>query len=472
MKVSKKDIIWKYLGIVMTLGSNFFILPFLLKYLSPDYLGLWFVYLSLGSIVSLLDFGFSPTIARSVAYSWSGATEILAEGTCGGTSTEPNYYLLHKVYLVCKKIYFYIALASFFILLIGGSCYIFNISKNIYSHEIGLSWLVYCCAVFLNLYFGFYASILLGIGKIAYLNMANIWSRTVQLIISILFLIFGYGIIAVAGAYLLNGIIYRYLCKIYIFNEPCIKNKFKEYGDKIDKKELKKIFDAVWHNAKKDGIVSLSIFLTNQASTLVCSTFLSLKVTGMYAIMNQFIGAIATISGGIYSTCQPAMQTTFVSKNIVESRRLMSVSMVTSAILFWSGMVCIYLFIAPLTKFLNKSFVMEPILFFVMGFFYYLSGRHKLYASYISNSNNIPYMYAFCFSGVIGVLLMAILITKFNMGIWGVVFGSAIVQLCYNNWKWPSVAYKMMDTDFRKFNVLGVKELINNIKKQLERESK
>lgn len=472
MKVSKRDIAWKYLGIMMTLGSNFFMLPFLIKYLSPDYLGLWYVYLSVGSIVSLVDFGFSPTIARSVAYSWSGAAEILTEGTCAKKIDGPNYYLLYKVYLVCKRIYLYMALIAFGVLLTGGSYYVFYISRNIYSSEITLSWLVYCCAIFLNLYFGFYATVLLGLGKVAYLNMANIWSRTVQLIVSIALLVFGNGIIAVAVAYLLNGFIYRYLCKTYIFSDKYIVEKFSEYGNHIDKRELRNTFSAVWYNAKKDGIVSVSNFLTSQASTLVCSTFLSLKITGNYAIMNQIIGAISTLAGGIYSTCQPAMQATFVSKDMKESRHLMSVSMVMFTLLFWAGMVCVYFFVVPITVILNRSFIIQPLLFFSMGFFYYLSARHKYYASYISNSNNIPYMHAFCVSGALGVLAMAFLIIIFKAGIWGVVFGSAIAQLCYNNWKWPKVAYELMNTEFIQFNILGIKGLKKCLGKIVRRNCK
>ena len=61
IKVSNKDIIWNYIGVIMTLGSNFLLLPFMMVYLDSNQLGLGYVSQSIGNIVVLFDFGFKET---------------------------------------------------------------------------------------------------------------------------------------------------------------------------------------------------------------------------------------------------------------------------------------------------------------------------------------------------------------------------------------------------------------------------
>ena len=69
-KISGNDVIWNYIGIFMTMFGNFLNLPFMLKYMDSEVLGLWYVFLSIGGIVTLFDFGFNTTFARNISYIW------------------------------------------------------------------------------------------------------------------------------------------------------------------------------------------------------------------------------------------------------------------------------------------------------------------------------------------------------------------------------------------------------------------
>ena len=79
IRSSTSDVSWNYIGIIMSMGSNFLLLPFLIRFIDSEMLGLWYVYLSIGGIVTLFDFGFNPTLARNVAYCWSGAKQLNEE---------------------------------------------------------------------------------------------------------------------------------------------------------------------------------------------------------------------------------------------------------------------------------------------------------------------------------------------------------------------------------------------------------
>lgn len=116
INTNKSDIVWNYLGIITSLGSQVILLPILIKFLEPDVLGLWYIFVSIGSLVLLFDFGFNPTIARTVSYCWSGAkslNKIDVEYIEKDSNT--NYELLYYVIKTCKILYLVIAIVALFL---------------------------------------------------------------------------------------------------------------------------------------------------------------------------------------------------------------------------------------------------------------------------------------------------------------------------------------------------------------------
>jgi hypothetical protein len=53
------------------------------------------------------------------------------------------------------------------------------------------------------------------------------------------------------------------------------------------------------------------------------------------------------------------------------------------------------------------------------------------------------------------------MILKFtNFGLLGMILVQGVVQLCYNNWKWPMVVCKELETSFRGFVSLSCRETV------------
>ena len=65
IKVSKKDVIWNYAGVIASLGSNLLMLPIVLYFLTGAQVGLWYVFQSMASLSTMFDFGFTPTFSRN-----------------------------------------------------------------------------------------------------------------------------------------------------------------------------------------------------------------------------------------------------------------------------------------------------------------------------------------------------------------------------------------------------------------------
>ena len=445
MNITRNDIIWNYIGTVISLGSNFILLPFILYFLDSNSLGIWYVFLSIGGIVILFDFGFSPTMARNIAYCWSGANQLIKTNVVFIENQSANYLLLKTVIETCKRIYFIISCIALFLMLSIGTYYIFYISISIPGNQHIIAWFIYTIAVFLNLYFGYYMVLLRGVGAIAIMNKVHICSRMFYLFLSIFLLACGFGLIAVAVAYLFYGFLFRQLSKKAFYRHENMIVHLKAITETISKHNVWKTFKIIWHNAWKDGVVSISGYLANQAGTIVCSLYFTLAETGIYAISMQLFTAIALISGALYNAYQPALQNSYINNDIKRSKTLLSYSMVIYTTLYICGFIGLLLFAIPFLSMVKKDVVFDYSILISIGIYIFLLKRHTYYASYISNTNNVPYMASFFISNIFGILLAIFLIHFWNLGILWLVFSQGIVQLAYNNWIWPNKVKKLLD---------------------------
>ena len=80
IKITKKDILWSYIGRFFGIASSFITLPIVLHMLSPEEVGMNYLMATVSSLVGLLDFGFSPQFGRNFTYVNSGAKKLLKEG--------------------------------------------------------------------------------------------------------------------------------------------------------------------------------------------------------------------------------------------------------------------------------------------------------------------------------------------------------------------------------------------------------
>lgn len=460
VNISKRDLAWSYIGYGISIGINIIILPLLLKFLTSKELGLWYSFVSIGYIAILLDFGFAPTIARNITYCWGGAKSLQKIGVAEDSNYgKPNFELLVKVINTCKVIYFIISIVALFFLLTGGTIYIKYISREIEGSLHIYAWLIYCLAIFINLFYGFYTSLLRGVGAISQGNKAIIISRLFQILISLVGLTQGFGIIALALSYLLSGFILRWISKWYFYEYENIANELKKYSKRIKIDDVAVTFRAIWHNAWRDGIVSLAKFLILQSNTILCSIYIGLEATASYALSLQLIAVIGSVASIVYATYQPLLAETFLLNDISRTKRIFSVSMVAFYLTYWIGVIGLVFVGLPLLNLIKSDTVIKLTVLLFMAVYLFLESNHSLFASFISMGNKIPYVKAFIISGLATVLFSFILLKTTNLGIWALMISSCLVQLIYNNWKWPSVVLNDLRTNLWDMITLGFSEV-------------
>ncbi|MGN0351041.1 MAG: O-unit flippase-like protein [Roseburia sp.] len=464
INLTKKDIIWGYIGTILNMGSNLLMLPFLMYFLDGDMLGLWYVFASIGAIAVLFDFGFGVTFARNITYCWAGAKELKRENVVFTNDNEPNFQLMKQVLSTCKIIYGLIASAALVLLLSVGTVYVGYVSRELSGYMHYVAWIIYSIAVFLNLFYGYYASFLRGVGDVAQANKNTVFARLAQIIIMVILLAMGGGIVSACAAYLAYGTIFRLLGKHYFYQYKDIGKKLNSVKEKASKKQIKEMFFIIWHNAWRDGAISLCNYFCNQASTIICSMYLSLAETGVYSIGVQIASAIATIAGTLYNTYQPELQSAYVINDKKKMQRTMSMIVISFIYLFVLGTIAVLTVGMPILRIIKPSAVVSvPVLLGLCVYQFILKFRN-CYTSYFSCTNRIIYVNGFLASAILCVILSFISIGSLAMGIGGLIFAQIISQAVYNLWRWPTLAHKELELSVGEMIKVGTEEELKMIR--------
>jgi O-antigen/teichoic acid export membrane protein len=444
INLEKSDVAWSYVGVITSMSVNVLMLPFIIYFLDGEMLGLWYVFTSIGGLTTLFDFGFSVTFARNVTYCWSGAERLERESVVFSERDEPNYSLLKKILATCRYIYLAISSIALVLLFAAGTPYILYISSGIEGHSHIVAWTIYCIAIFLNLYYGYFSVFLRGVGAVGQANKNTVIARLAQIAVMIVLLFSGFGIIGACAAYLVYGTTFRVLGKRAFFRYESIGERLSQVKEKTTKEESVELFKIVWHNAWRDGLVSLSNYLCNQASTIICSLFLSLTVTGVYSLGVQIATAVATVASTRYTAYQPKLQNAYITQDQEEMQRVMSLIVGMFLCLFVLGTILIAVAGLPLLALVKPESVVPVDIYLVLSVYQLIIGYRNCYTSYFSCTNRILYVWAFLASSAACICLQLLFVGVFKWDIMGLVAGQIISQMAFNVWYWPIKAHREM----------------------------
>lgn len=460
INITIKDVIWNYAGSILNLGMNLFILPIILNVLPSNELGLWYVFSSVASLITLLDFGFSSTISRNVTCAWCGAAELKKEGLglVASNGINTNLPLLKSLLNISKKIYMWISMISTLILLTVGTVYIYSL-VNQYNNPIYylIAWLIYVISIIINMYYSYWNAFLRGIGALKQLNQAAIISRSLFIIISIIGLLSNGGLIAIAIAQIVSGLVLRLLCKMEF-----LKLAGKEFlTDKIERDNNEKvIFRQLLPNTTKYGMISVGGFMSQRADTLLCSSFLGLEATSRYGLTMQLLNLLGSISQLLFSSYTSQITEERLNGNKKKVITLFSISISFQFLVGIIGILVI-VFIGPWildiigtdTELLPKPMIL------VIGMILLFEWNTSVFLNFLMTSNKVPFVKTSIFSGIFIVVCSYLLLVFTNLEVFALIIGRAIVGFGFNNWYWPRYVCKELSIKFYKLVGIGLTNL-------------
>lgn len=458
INVTKKDVIWSYFSLFLINGINVILLPFILAYLSVAEVGLWYTFTAVSGLVIILDFGFQTTLARNVTFVWEGAEEITVTGFKNNKkqTNSPNYNLFVKLFKVTKLIYLLIGIVILIILFTIGTWYVYSVSKSDLSiNTILVSWGLYATAVFLNMKYAYWNAILRGIGAIKIHQQILIVTKLTQLILSIVGIMLGYGLIAVSLAYLISIIVNRVLAYIRFYSYQKNKENIKPIIKKrVDKVEVLGLLKKILPNTYRQGLISISNYINLRSTSLLSSAFLGLNITASLGLVLQIINLVTTVANTFFNTFLPQ----FGSYRFKKQYRELILKFKQAIFINYIIIITSFTVILFLGDFLlniinsNVSLLSWEYLLIIMVYMF-LYNNQSVFGTFIATKNKLPHYRAFFISSLLVIITQLLLMTLFKPTLWNLLMPILLIQLAYNNWKWPHEVlkeFKNMQTSMRK----------------------
>ena len=432
-RVRRSAMLYGALATAVRIGSNLLLLPLLLQVLAPPEMAVWYVFLALGALANLADFGFSAVVTRVYSFLWAGAEDFQSEGL-GPPPQDctPNYTRIRELHAAVRVVYFRVALAGVGLLLVVGTlCLIRPVQATADPTSAWLAWACLIASIGYGLATNHWVFACQGINRVRQLQVAELFSGLAYIASAAILLTIGWGLLAMVVAIALRTLINREICRrVYLRTIP--------EAAQASPAGAAPMIRRLWPNAKKFGILSLGGYLTQQAHVLVCSFFLGNQLTASYGLTNQLAGFILAFSGLWLNVKWPEItmlrtQGRSEAMGILFARRLGATLMsfvVMGAVLMLTG--------NKLLQWKGTQTQLLPtacIAIFLLNYF-----QQQIYSQFgmlTFTENVVPFVKLSVFSGIGSVALGALLAWLF--GLWGLLVAPLIATgstcLWYVTWR-------------------------------------
>lgn len=448
-RLTKADVIWGYVAKGISMSSGLISLPLILHYLSQDEIALNYLFISIMSLTSLFDLGFSSQFSRNFAFVFGGGQDIVEKGVTENVGKEVNYKTLFLLVQSAKWIYVILSSVMAVVMLTGGTLYIYRFTEGftLINNSL-LLWLVFTVSVVLDFYYKYYTPLLMGENLIKEVNQIAVTATILKLSVLTIIILLGGRLWAVIGGNFASIVSTVVLSKRCFYTE-FIKEKFSKLSVEI--KEIKDATKKLWYNAKRLAIVRLSTYLATQLIVLMSGAFLTKQDVSSLGLLVQLVGVVSSVSIIMNSSYIPLYSALRINNNYKEIYRNLTLSLGCFYFLSLLGYLFIIFGVPPILKLIGSNAEL-PALYIVVVYLVYkfLEDQHCICSVYLTTSNVIVDRHSAPIIGFV-VALGLFLVLKFTtLGLFGMVFVQFFVPLCYPNWKWPWEVCKEFDVNYHQ----------------------
>ena len=453
--LSKSEFIWGYAASTLNIGAGIMLLPIILRFLPPQDVGLWFVFITLAGFAQLIEFGFQPTLARNTAYIYAGAQNLSKFGLSKYLPVKENINLelLNDLLFSAKKIYRTVSIVSIIILWIFGTLYIatlINSEKN--KTEYILAWLAFSSGSIVNFYYGYVNGILQGRGDVGLANKVTVLSKGSLILLGAVAVASGFGLVGFGFAALFSACISR-IAALHYFSSGHITAGNRINGNK-PRAQSEDILKILWHNAGRLGLVQIGAFLIQRGNILIASSFLGLSTAASYGMSVTVLTALVSISAVICQLQVPHMSAMQAKGERKKLAATYGQILILSFSLFALGFTSLLVFGDTLLIFIQSDTrLLPPVLLLFLGIVLILEMHHSIAGTYLTTTNYVPFVRAAIISGLAISILSVLAVRPYGAA--GLIMAQCLVQLLYNNWKWPIEALRHLGFNLQEVLVMG-----------------
>lgn len=442
---TRRDISWGYTAQLLNIGAGIIMLPVVVGFMSVDQVGLWFVFISIASLIQLLELGFQPILIRNFSYVYAGAKELKAHSL---PECQVGYFdqdLFSSLVVAAKLIYSTVSFLSAFLLLGLGSFYIYTLlPEHIDEFEVFAGWSLYAVGLVFSFYYGYLNAILQGRGQVSEANKVVVFSRLFFVVVGAGMVVAGYGLIGMGLASVLSSIFSRLLALKFVYSKSHPEMKI---NSEVAVGNAKKIVFILWYNASRFGVVLVGVFLIWRANVLIAASLLGLSEAASYGLAIQLFFMLNTVASVPLSISLPKINTWRAQSKHQEVYSGFSMLLALSLCMYLAGAVLVFSFGDYLLAFINSpTRLPDNLVLGSMVLVFLLEINHGSCANFIATGNKTPFAAASILTGIT-IVVASVSLTP-ALGVWGLVLAQGVTQLLYNNWKWPLEVSKMLKVSY------------------------
>ena len=441
--ISRRDIVWTYASLGLGAGINVILLPLLVTFLSPEELGLWYVFAAVGTLIVVMDFGLVVTVSRNITMALMGAPRLdQASSDTEATQLGPNFDLLGKLVGACRTAYLGLGVAVLALCLTLGTLHVVNVSEGQVARSDALTaWTVYAIAVSSNMALSFWNPLLRGLGRVSESAKANVCNKVAQLTLTAIALFGGAGLTGVAVAYLLSGLIFRWVSRRYFFRAMGGLTEVTLSRHSLN--ERLEVLRAIWPNSYRQGIVSVSQYVMISSPVLIASAALPLSTVASLGMTLQLIVVLKVVANSPFNALLPEFVSLRMKADVrtLQHRFPLTVGMATYTVLLGGAtiLVCGDRALALLGADVT---LLSAGLAGLLLMNEWATNQYALCSAFLATDNHVPMAKAYAVTAALSVMLQLWLVLVLGCGVLGLVLGSLVVSMGYNSWVWPRRAAK------------------------------
>ena len=419
MTVGRKIYLGVISGAVFTTISvviGFVQFRLIMDFLPKELVGIWFLFLSFGAYIAYFDLGISPTISREVGFI-TGRTQLDEEGRDREIS---------DLFATCLRIFQILALIVFFLGFVLGGLFLWRVAPAGNHKEIGIAWVVFTFGASINILGGAWFATLYGLGYVVTERILRGFTQILGLALSALFLYFGYGIIGLSVAWVLQGVIVRAAGWITLHRKyPVLKS--------IQGKASKALFKKIAIPSLKMAATGLGAILILQTDNIVIASVLGPAAIPPYEAVAKLANHCFGLSILIISSSTPFLSKLYAAGDIEGVRNLtlknvrysMAFMTLTVSFLALFGDRAIHIWLG------KGNFIGFPVLWVFLAMLT-LEVHHNILGSATMATGRIVFYWIALGAGLLNIVLTLILVK--HLGLLGVALGTLFAQMLTNNW--------------------------------------
>ena len=443
VKTRPRDLIWCYIGYFLNFGANLIVLPAIIKYLSREELGLWYIFFSISSMIQLLDLGFSPVIMRNVTYVWRGTLRLRSEGFVDDAAVAGRYspQLMEKLLRVADRLYLIICGAMLLVMLVAGGSYVAYAGRSLPLKSYIYAYGVYALGSVGIIYWGRWINYMEAVGHIA-------GAQKILSTIKVLYIVFVYAGLFLSARLSYDGrllVVSAGFALSSLLPRICVKRRF--FGIvfpegrpevRMRAREFVVFWKTLWFNAWRQGMSTVSRVLTVQSLMFLLPLFFDLTVCAQYGLSLQLLMVAASMGRVVLTASYPAFNAARAAKQTEQLRDLFSLVAVVTLIVMISGSLVIVLWGNwVLVKFGIAKQLLPMGALALLALNTVLDRNMEHCCIIITTGNRVPFVPAhmaamiLIYLGLLGAALAGVRDMAVMIGI------VLAIQMCWNYWRWP-----------------------------------